>query len=119
MGVGLLSWLYKFKVDAHLTKREGYLVVAIGWISMVAFGTLPYLFGGVTPHLEDAVFESMSGMTATGATILTDIEAAPKGILFWRSLTQWIGGMGIIVLTVAIFPLLGIAGIELGGQVRQ
>lgn len=110
---GLPLWLFKFKGDTSVNKREGYLIVALGWLAMVTFGTLPYLLSGQIPGLIDALFESISGMTTTGASIITDIESLPKGILFWRSMTQWIGGMGIIVLTVAIFPLLGIGGIEL------
>ena len=80
---------------------------------MALFGTLPYIFSGVIPNFTDAFFETMSGFTTTGASVLNDIEAAPEGILFWRSMTQWIGGMGIIVLTVAILPILGIGGMEL------
>ena len=113
IAAGSLSWFYKFNTRARVSKREGYLIVAIGWLAMVTFGTLPYVLTGVTDHYTDAFFETMSGMTTTGATIFNDIEALPKGLLFWRSMTQWIGGMGIIVLTVAIFPLLGIGGIEL------
>ena len=111
--VGGLFWHFSQTADKSLNKREGYLIVAFGWLTMVLFGTLPYLFSGEIPGITDAFFETMSGMTTTGASILTDIEAVPEGILYWRSLTQWIGGMGIIVLTVAIFPLLGIGGIEL------
>ncbi|MBK7409111.1 MAG: TrkH family potassium uptake protein [Saprospirales bacterium] len=111
--VGTILWLVKFKNDKSITKRDGYLIVTIGWFSMVAFGSLPYLIGGSIPSLTDAIFETASGVTTTGASILTDIESMPKDILFWRSLTQWIGGLGIIVLTVAIFPLLGFGGIEL------
>lgn len=110
---GLGLYALRSKERANIRKREGYLIVAIGWITMVLFGMLPYLFSGVIPNVTDAIFETVSGMTTTGASILTDIEAQPEGILYWRSLTQWIGGMGIIVLTVAIFPLLGIGGIEL------
>ncbi len=99
--------------DRNLKKREGYLIVAISWLVLSTFGALPYLFSGAIPGIPDALFETVSGITTTGASILTDIESMPKGILFWRSLTQWIGGMGIIVLTVAILPLLGIGGIEL------
>jgi trk system potassium uptake protein TrkH len=99
--------------EKDIRKREGYLIVALGWLTMVTISMLPYLFSGVLSSVTDAFFETMSGMTTTGASVLTDIEATPKGILYWRSLTQWIGGMGIIVLTVAIFPLLGIGGIEL------
>jgi trk system potassium uptake protein TrkH len=76
-------------------------------------GSLPYVFSGAIPHYTDAFFETISGYTTTGASILTDIESLPKGILFWRSLTQWIGGMGIIVLAVAILPILGIGGMQL------
>ncbi len=111
-GTGALLSLYR-KGETTITKREGYLIVASGWFAMVLFGALPYILSGTTHTIIDAVFESASGFTTTGATIFSDIEALPKGILFWRSLTQWIGGMGIIVLTVAIFPLLGIGGIEL------
>lgn len=112
-GVGILLWFNRFGEDDSIGKREGYLIVAFGWLTMVTFGTLPYLFSGVTKDFTDALFETISGMTTTGASIFTDIEALPHGILYWRSLTQWIGGMGVIVLTVAIFPLLGIGGIEL------
>lgn len=111
--IGALLWLFTPKDNLTIRKKEGYLIVALGWLSMVLTGAIPYLLSGVISHPIDALFETVSGMTTTGASILTDIEATPKGILFWRSLTQWIGGMGIIVLTVAIFPLLGIGGIEL------
>ena len=113
IGIGLPTWLILRKEDGGIRKREGYLIVAAGWLAMVVAGMFPYLFSGVIPNVADAFFETVSGMTTTGASVLTDIEATPKGILMWRSLTQWIGGMGIIVLTVAIFPLLGIGGIEL------
>jgi trk system potassium uptake protein TrkH len=113
LAIGTMLWFLVPKDDLTIRKREGYLIVAFGWLSMVLAGTLPYLISGVIPHPIDALFETVSGMTTTGASILTDIEATPKGILFWRSMTQWIGGMGIIVLTVALFPLLGIGGIEL------
>jgi trk system potassium uptake protein len=112
---GALLWLAPLPGNNAIKKREGYLIVATGWLVMALFGMLPYLFSGVIPQLSSAFFEAVSGTTTTGATVLTDIEATPKGILYWRSLTQWIGGMGIVVLTVAIFPLLGIGGIELFG----
>jgi len=110
---GILSWKYKFRSEASVNKREGYLIVVLGWLAMAIFSSLPYYFSGITHGVTNSFFEAMSGLTTTGATIITDIEYVPKGILFWRSMTQWIGGMGIIVLTVALFPLLGIAGIEL------
>jgi trk system potassium uptake protein TrkH len=113
MIAGIVSWQYRFKSSATVNKREGYLIVALAWLSMILFGGLPYYFSGTVSSITDAVFESVSGFTTTGASIMQDIEALPHGILMWRSLTQWIGGMGIIVLTVALFPLLGIGGIEL------
>ena len=99
--------------NAEIKKRDGYLIVTGGWVSMAIFGTLPYLIGGYIPEISSAFFETMSGLSTTGATILDDIESLPHGILFWRSMTQWIGGMGIIVLTIAVLPLLGIGGMEL------
>jgi trk system potassium uptake protein TrkH len=113
IGFGLPLWFFTPRDDEGIKKREGYLIVALGWFTMVTFGSLPYLFSEVISNPVDAFFETVSGMTTTGASVLTDIESTPQGILYWRSLTQWIGGMGIIVLTVAIFPLLGIGGIEL------
>jgi trk system potassium uptake protein TrkH len=97
----------------ELKKRDGYLIVALGWVAMTLFGTLPYVLSGAIPNYTDAYFETISGLTTTGASILNDIESLPKGVLFWRSMTQWIGGMGIIVLTIAILPLLGVGGMEL------
>lgn len=93
--------------------REGYIIVTFGWIFMALSGSLPYLVSEAIPSFTNAFFETMSGYTTTGASILNDIEAIPKGILFWRSLTHWIGGMGIIVLAIAILPLLGIGGMQL------
>ena len=97
----------------EMNKREGYIVVTFGWIVMALSGALPYLATEAIPSFTDAFFETMSGYTTTGASILNDIEIIPKGVLFWRSLTHWIGGMGIIVLAIAILPLLGIGGMQL------
>ena len=97
----------------EMNKREGYIVVTFGWLVMALSGTIPYVFTETIPSFTNAFFETISGYTTTGATILNDIESMPEGILFWRSLTHWIGGMGIIVLAVAILPLLGIGGMEL------
>ncbi|MBL4593588.1 MAG: TrkH family potassium uptake protein [Flavobacteriales bacterium] len=113
----LVGLALKFSTRHHkndeIKKREGYLIVALGWISMTLVGTLPYVISGAIPDYTNAYFETISGLTTTGASILNDIESLPKGILFWRSMTQWIGGMGIIVLTIAILPLLGVGGMEL------
>ena len=99
--------------DTHLNHRDGVFVVTLGWAMAGLFGTLPYLFSGTIPNFTNAYFESISGFTTTGASILTDIEDLPKGILLWRSETQWLGGMGIIVLSIAILPFLGIGGMQL------
>jgi trk system potassium uptake protein TrkH len=97
----------------ELRAKEGFAVVTLGWLVFSLFGSLPFLISGTIPSLTDAFFETMSGFTTTGATILTDIEAVPHGILFWRSLTHWIGGMGIIVMSLAILPFLGVGGMQL------
>lgn len=109
---GLMMLLTKNHIK-ELGKKEGYLIVTLGWLIMAFAGTMPYLFTGAIGNYTDAFFETMSGFTTTGASIMNDIEVMPKGILFWRSLTHWIGGMGIIVLAVAILPLLGIGGMQL------
>ena len=97
----------------EIQKREGYIIVTFGWLFMSLTGTLPYIYSGSIPSFTNAFFETMSGYTTTGSSILSDIESLPKGILFWRSITHWIGGMGIIVLAIAILPLLGIGGMQL------
>jgi trk system potassium uptake protein TrkH len=96
-----------------LSPRDGFGVVVFGWTAMAVFGTLPYLFSGAIVDVTDAMFETMSGFTTTGASILSDIEAMPRGLLFWRCFTQWIGGMGIIVLSLAIMPILGVGAMQL------
>ncbi len=114
MGIGAAVFLLTSgNTNKELRKRDGYLIVVCGWLFMSFFGTLPYILSGAIPNLTNAFFETLSGYSTTGATILQDIEAVDKGILLWRSLTQWIGGMGIIVLTVAILPILGIGGMQL------
>lgn len=112
--IGLIIWLSTRKTEiTELGKREGYLIVSLGWIVMSLFGAIPFVVHGAIPNYTDAFFETMSGFTTTGASILSDIEKVPQGLLFWRSLTQWLGGMGIIVLSLAILPLLGIGGMQL------
>lgn len=111
--VGLFVMIFTRRHKKEMNKREGYIVVTFGWIVMALSGTLPYMFTGAIPSFTNAFFETISGFTTTGSTILNDIEILPEGILFWRSLTHWIGGMGIIVLAVAILPLLGIGGMQL------
>lgn len=99
--------------EQEIRHREGMAVVALGWLAVGLFGALPYFIDGTRANFINCLFESLSGFTTTGASILTDIEVLPHGILFWRSLTHWLGGMGIIVMTIAILPLLGVGGMQL------
>ena len=114
---GIIGLIFLLKIGKNykknIGKREGYLIVTLTWVVISFFGTLPFLLSGAIPYFTDAFFETMSGLTTTGASILNDIESVPKNILYWRSMTHWIGGMGIIVLTVAILPFLGIGGMQL------
>ncbi|MBN1140512.1 MAG: TrkH family potassium uptake protein [Deltaproteobacteria bacterium] len=106
--------LYRgFDSEKELSIRDGFSVVTFGWLFYAAFGALPYLISGVIPAPTDALFETMSGFTTTGATILRKIEGMPESILLWRALTHWMGGMGIIVLSLAILPMLGVGGMQL------
>ncbi len=100
-------------LSGGLSIREGYAVVSLTWIAVGVAGAVPYLLTGVIESPVAALFESLSGFTTTGATVFTEIEALPHGILFWRSLSQWVGGMGIILLGVAILPFLGVGGMHL------
>ena len=93
--------------------KEGILIVTLGWVLAAGFGGLPFYLYGTFPTYTDAYFEAMSGFTTTGASVLADIEAQPAGILFWRDLTHWVGGMGIVVLSLAVLPLLGAGGMQL------
>jgi len=112
IAIGVAIW--KLIPKTHDLKiREGFAVVTFGWIVLAGFGALPYVFADIGMSYTDAFFETMSGFTTTGATILTDVEALPHGLLFWRSLTHWLGGMGIIVLSLAILPMLGVGGMQL------
>lgn len=115
LAIGLLLRNLSHDVDKNVDvqKKEAYLVVTASWILLGLVGTLPYLFSGAIPTFIDALFESESGFSTTGASILTDVESLPKSILFWRSLTHWIGGIGIIVLVIIVLPSLKIGGYHL------
>ncbi len=97
----------------EIGNREGFAIVGLGWMVVCLLGALPYLFAGTFSSLVNACFESTSGFTTTGATVIEDLEVLSKGILFWRSLTHWLGGMGIILLSMAILPMLGVGGMQL------
>jgi len=111
-GVGAVAWIATPRIGG-INAREGVVIVGLGWLAVVLAGSLPFLFTGVAPTVAAAVFESTSGFTTTGATVFPTIERLPPSILLWRSVTHWIGGMGIIVLGVAILPLLGVGGAQL------
>jgi len=102
---GASMWFWTRKQPGPMMRKESFLVVALGWALASAFGALPYMLAGVFTSYIDAYFETMSGFTTTGSSVLTDIEAQPHGILFWRDMTQWLGGMGIIALFIALVPL--------------
>ncbi len=97
----------------ELRHRDGFAIVALGWLTLSLVGSLPFMLAGALPGLTDAFFETASGFTTTGATVLRDVESLPRGLLFWRSMTHWLGGMGIIVLALAILPLLRVGGMQL------
>lgn len=113
LGSGFLLTLIFRKAVKNVGKREGFFIVSSAWLFFSLFGSLPFIISGSIPNFTDAFFESMSGFTTTGSSILNNIEEMPHGILFWRSLTQWLGGMGIVVLSLAILPAFGIGGVSL------
>tara|TARA_R110002020_G_scaffold87061_26_gene215149 strand:- start:635 stop:2092 length:1458 start_codon:yes stop_codon:yes gene_type:complete len=96
-----------------LSTRQAMLMTVISWVALVAFGALPFHWSGIVPTYTDAFFESMSGLTTTGATVITGLDTAPPGLLFWRGLLQWLGGLGIIVMAIAVLPMLQIGGMQL------
>ncbi|MBO2517542.1 MAG: potassium transporter KefA [Clostridiales bacterium] len=106
LAIGVPVWFLVKPDVKNLNARDGLAIAGISWLLMSFFGCLPFVFSGSIPSLADAFFETVSGFTTTGATILEDVECLPKGILFWRSFTHWIGGMGVLVLTLAILPKL-------------
>lgn len=115
IGAGLLTWVFTQagKDGPIIRKREGFLIVTLGWVVLAISGTLPYVMSGSVVNFTDAFFESISGYTTTGASVISNLDLIPRDILLWRSLTQWMGGMGIIVLAVAILPVLGIGGMQM------
>jgi len=111
-GIGFLGY-FTTKATVELRIKDGFIIVTMGWIIFAAFGALPFYLSSAIPSYTDSFFETMSGFTTTGASILTEIESLPHSLLFWRSFTHWLGGMGIILLSLAILPLLGIGGMQL------
>ncbi len=113
VSVGIILFFTTRNHKQELRAKDGFIIVTFGWVLFSLLGALPFFLSGFIPSYTDAFFETMSGFSTTGATILTDIEALPHGLLFWRSLTHWLGGMGIILLSLAILPLLGVGGMQL------
>jgi len=104
IALGLPLWLLVKPKDQNLRAKEGFTVVALSWLLLSIFGALPFVFSGMIPNFVDALFEAVSGFTTTGATVVTNFENRPHGIMFWRAFTHWIGGMGVLVLTLALLP---------------
>lgn len=112
IAIGLFIF-FTIKPEGDIRQREGYAIVTLGWLVAAFTGSIPYLLAGTFDNFADAFFETMSGFTTTGASVLTNIEVLPHGILFWRSLTHWLGGMGIMVLFVALLSALGVGGMQM------
>lgn len=111
--LGGTLWYAGRKAENRMSRRDGYIVVACAWTVFSLIGMLPYIISGYIPNVADAFFETMSGFTATGATILDNIEEGGHGLLFWRSLTQWLGGLGIVFFTLAVLPIFGLGEVKL------
>ncbi|WP_291584340.1 TrkH family potassium uptake protein [Bacteroides sp.] len=109
---GFLLLLIGQGAEKRLGRRDGYVIVSVAWVAFSLFGMLPFYLSNYIPSVTNAFFETMSGFSSTGATILDDIERLPHGLLFWRSMTQWIGGLGIVFFTIAVLPIFGVGGIQ-------
>lgn len=112
-GAGIVFSIFGKNAERKISRRDGYVVVSLAWIFFSLFGMLPFYLSGYIPSITDAFFETMSGFTTTGASILDNIESLPHGLLFWRSMTQWIGGLGIVFFTIAVLPIFGVGGVQL------
>ena len=110
---GILFFLSNLNHDRKLTLQKAFLLTALSWISIAIFGSLPFIFSNLQLTITDAFFESMSGITTTGSTIITDLNSAPKAILFWRAILQWLGGIGIIVMAITLMPIMNVGGMQL------
>ncbi len=112
-GIMLVLFCQTKNADPAMNHKQGIVLVVLGWFCASLFGSLPFVLSGLFPHFTDCFFESVSGFTTTGASVLSDVESFPPSILFWRSLTQWLGGMGIILLSLAVLPFLSVGGMQL------
>ena len=110
---GTLFFLSNLDHDKKLNLQQAFLLTALSWISIAIFGSLPFVFSSIELSITDSFFESMSGITATGSTIISDLENAPKGLLLWRAILQWLGGIGIIVMAITLMPIMNVGGMQL------
>ncbi len=110
---GILFFLSNLDHDKKLNLQQAFLLTALSWISIAIFGSLPFVFSSIELSITDSFFESMSGITTTGSTIISDLENAPKGLLLWRAILQWLGGIGIIVMAITLMPIMNVGGMQL------
>ena len=110
---GILFFLSNFDHEKKLNLPQAFLLTALSWVSIAIFGSLPFVFSNLNLSITDSFFESMSGITTTGSTIITDLEIVPKSILFWRAILQWLGGIGIIVMAITLMPIMNVGGMQL------
>ena len=110
---GMLFYLSNLDHDKKINLQQAFLLTSLSWLSIAIFGSLPFIFSEINLSLTDAFFESMSGITTTGSTIIPNLENMPKGILFWRAILQWLGGIGIIVMTITLMPIMNVGGMQL------
>jgi trk system potassium uptake protein TrkH len=110
---GVLFFLSNLDHNKNIDLPQAFILTALSWVSIAIFGSLPFIFSDLSLKFTDAFFESMSGITTTGSTIITDLDNAPKGILLWRAILQWLGGIGIILMAITLMPLMNIGGMQL------
>ena len=111
--IGILLILTNLEENRKLNLQQAFLLTTLSWLSIAVFGSIPFIFSDLNLSIVDSFFESMSGITTTGSTIITDLESAPKSILIWRAILQWLGGIGVIVMAITILPLLNVGGMQL------
>ena len=110
---GVLFFLTNIDHDKKVNLQQAFLLTALSWLSVAVFGSLPFIFSSMEISITDAFFESMSGITTTGSTIISNLENTPKGILLWRAILQWLGGIGIIVMAITLMPIMNVGGMQL------
>ena len=110
---GVLFFLSNLDHEKKLNLPQAFLLTALSWITIAVFGSLPFIFSSLNLSITDSFFESMSGITTTGSTIITNLEIVPKSILLWRAVLQWLGGIGIIVMAITLMPIMNVGGMQL------